>query len=151
MYRICRCVLVYVYGVVSIWGYYKRHCYETSCPCLLHTGSVSVGKCLGASILGQMICMCSASEGNAKMLSKLLQQFILLPATCFYSCQHLVSSGFCLFVCLPFPGPFPVAHGGSQAWGRIGAVATGLCQRHSNSGSELCLRLIPQLTATPDR
>ena len=30
----------------------------------------------------------------------------------------------------------PVAYGGSQARGRIGAVATGLRQSHSNAGSE---------------
>ena len=44
----------------------------------------------------------------------------------------------------------PVAHGGSQARGLIGAVATGLCQSHSNAGSEPRLRPTPQLTATPD-
>ena len=42
----------------------------------------------------------------------------------------------------------PAAYGGSQARGRIGAVATGLHQSHSNAGSELHLR--PQLTATQD-
>ena len=44
----------------------------------------------------------------------------------------------------------PVAYGGSQARGRIRAVAAGL--RHSNSSakSELCLRLTPQLRATLD-
>ena len=44
----------------------------------------------------------------------------------------------------------PTAYGGSQARGPIGAVATGLHQSHSNSGSEPRLRPIPQLTATPD-
>ena len=43
------------------------------------------------------------------------------------------------------------AYGGSQARGLTGAVAVSLCQSHSNSGSELCLRPTPQLTATPDR
>ena len=42
------------------------------------------------------------------------------------------------------------AYGGSQARGLIGAVAAGLHQSHSNSGSELCLRLTPQLTGMPD-
>ena len=42
----------------------------------------------------------------------------------------------------------PAAYGGSQARGRIGAVATGLHYSHSNEGSELHLR--PQLTAMPD-
>ena len=44
----------------------------------------------------------------------------------------------------------PAAYGGSQARGRIGAVATGLHQSHSNAGSEPCLQPTPQLTATPD-
>ena len=44
----------------------------------------------------------------------------------------------------------PAAYGGSQARGRIGAVATGLRQSHSNTGSEPRLQPTPQLTATPD-
>ena len=42
----------------------------------------------------------------------------------------------------------PTAYGGSQTRGLIGAVAASL--RHSNTGSELHLRLTRQLTATPD-
>ena len=42
------------------------------------------------------------------------------------------------------------AYGGSQARGRIRAVAAGLHQSHSNAGSELCLQPIPHLTATLD-
>ena len=61
---------------------------------------------------------------------------------------------FCLFVCLfclfAFSRTAPTAHGGSQARGLIGAVATGLRYSHSNIGSELRLRPTPQLTATPD-
>ena len=45
----------------------------------------------------------------------------------------------------------PAAYGGSQARGLIGAVATGLRQSHSNTGSEPRLQPTPQLTATPDR
>ena len=45
----------------------------------------------------------------------------------------------------------PTAYGGSQARGRIKAVATNLRQSHSNGGSELGLQPTPQLTATPDR
>ena len=41
----------------------------------------------------------------------------------------------------------PAAYGGSQARGRIGAVATGLRQSHSNAGSEPRLQPTPQLTA----
>ena len=64
---------------------------------------------------------------------------------------------FCLFVFFVFVFFFaiswaaPAAYGGSQARGRIGAVATGLHQTHSNAGSEPCLQPTPQLTATPDR
>ena len=56
---------------------------------------------------------------------------------------------FC-FVFLLFLWAAPVAYGGSQARGRIGAVATGLCQSHSNTGSEPRVEPTPQLTATPD-
>ena len=45
----------------------------------------------------------------------------------------------------------PVAYGGSQARGRIGAVAASLRQSHSNTRSEPRLQPTPQLTATPDR
>ena len=49
----------------------------------------------------------------------------------------------CLFVCLfclfAFSRATPVAYGGSQARGLIGAVAAGLHQSHSNASSELCL------------
>ena len=44
----------------------------------------------------------------------------------------------------------PEAYGGSQARGLIGAIAIVLHQSHSNSGSGLRLRSIPQLTAMPD-
>ena len=44
----------------------------------------------------------------------------------------------------------PAAHGDSQARGLIGAVATGLCQSHSNMGSEPPLQPTPQLMALPD-
>jgi len=43
-----------------------------------------------------------------------------------------------------------VVYGGSQARGLIRAVAAGLHQSHSNSGSELCLQPTPQVTATLD-
>ena len=53
---------------------------------------------------------------------------------------------FCLFA---ISWAAPVIYGGSQARGRIGAVATSLRQSHSNAGSEPRLQPIPQLTATP--
>ena len=54
---------------------------------------------------------------------------------------------FCLFA---ISWAAPAAYGGSQARGVIGAVAAGLCQSHSNAGSEPRLQPTPQLTATPD-
>ena len=44
----------------------------------------------------------------------------------------------------------PVAYGGSQARGQIGAVAASLRHNHSNTGSKLCLRPTPQLMTTLD-
>ena len=44
----------------------------------------------------------------------------------------------------------PMAHGGSQAGGLIGAVATSLRQRRSNAGFEPLLQATPKLTAMPD-
>ena len=44
----------------------------------------------------------------------------------------------------------PMAYGGSQARGRIIAVAAGLCHSHSNAGSKQYLWPTSQLTATPD-
>ena len=58
--------------------------------------------------------------------------------------------GFCfvLFHFLLFRAPL-MAYGGSQARGLIRAVATGLHQSHSNSGSQPHLRPTP-LMGTPD-
>ena len=58
----------------------------------------------------------------------------------------------CLFVFCLFAISWaaPAAYGGSQARGLIGAVATGLLQSHSNTGSKPRLQSTPQLTATPD-
>ena len=58
---------------------------------------------------------------------------------------------FFFFVFLLFLWAAPVAYGGSQARGPIGAVAIGLRQSHSNAGSEPHLQPTPQLTAMPDR
>ena len=51
---------------------------------------------------------------------------------------------FCLFRAAP------ATYGGSQARSQIGAATTGLCQIHSNLGSEPHLQPTPQLTAMPD-
>ena len=58
---------------------------------------------------------------------------------------------FFFFVFFAISWAAPTAYGGSQARGRIGAVATSLCQSHSNAGSEPRLKPTPQLTATLDR
>ena len=60
---------------------------------------------------------------------------------------------FCLlsFVVVAISWAAPVAYGGSQTRGPIGAGAAGLRQSHSNVGSEPCLRPTPQLMATLDR
>ena len=44
----------------------------------------------------------------------------------------------------------PTPHGISQARGQIRAIAASLHHSHSKVGFEQRLRLIPQLTATPD-
>ena len=44
----------------------------------------------------------------------------------------------------------PVAYGGSQGRGQIGAVAIGLHHSHSNAGFKPHLQPTPQLTATLD-
>ena len=58
---------------------------------------------------------------------------------------------FYLFFCLYlFFRAAPVAHGGSQARGQIGALAASLCHSHGNAGSKPCLQPTPQLMAIPD-
>ena len=54
------------------------------------------------------------------------------------------------FFFLVFLGPHLRTYGGSQPRGPLEAIAAGLHQSHSNLGSELCLRPIPQLMAMPD-
>ena len=54
---------------------------------------------------------------------------------------------FCLFA---FSRATSEAHEDSQARDLIGAIATGLHQSHSNTGSELRLQPTPQLTARSD-
>ena len=57
----------------------------------------------------------------------------------------------CVCVCLlAFSRAALAIYGGSQARGLIAAVATGLCQTNSNSGSKPSLESIPQLTAMLD-
>jgi len=76
-----------------------------------------------------------------------------LPLIPLESLSSFVCLFFCLlsFVVVAISWAAPAAYGGSQARGLIGAVATGLRQSHSNTGSELRLQPTPQFTATPDR
>ena len=64
---------------------------------------------------------------------------ILFP----YSLLLLLLLLFCLF------RVSPMAYGGSQARGRVRAVAASLCQSHGNAKSEPRLWPTPQLTAMP--
>ena len=57
------------------------------------------------------------------------------------------------FVVFAISWAAPALYGGSQARGPIRAVATAYAtalQSHRNPGSEPCLQLTPQLTATPN-
>ena len=71
-------------------------------------------------------------------------------------CEMVPQSSFFFVFCVFFFGLFafsraaPTAYGGSQARGPIGAVATGLRQSHSNTGSEPHLQPTPQLMAMGD-
>ena len=56
---------------------------------------------------------------------------------------------FFFFFALLFRGA-PMAYGGSQARGPIGAIAASLHHSHSNAGSEPCLQPTPQLMAMLD-
>ena len=59
---------------------------------------------------------------------------VVLPAACIHVC---ILFFFFFFCCLfAFSRAAPVACGGSQARGLIGAIAAGLHQSHSNAGSE---------------
>ena len=60
---------------------------------------------------------------------------------------YIINVSFFFFV---FSRATPMAYGASQARGLIGAIATGLCHRHSNTGSEPSLQPTPQLAATQD-
>jgi len=57
---------------------------------------------------------------------------------------------FSLFFCFVIFRAAATAYGGSQARGRIGALAVGLHHSRSNAGSKPHLRPLPQLTAMLD-
>ena len=74
-------------------------------------------------------------------------QFTKSFGTSHFILTTMLSGFFCLFA---FSRAAPTAYGDSQARGLIGAVANGLHQSHSNSGTEPCLRPTSQLMATLD-
>ena len=55
-----------------------------------------------------------------------------------------------IHIYIVFLRPVLAAYGTSQARGQIGAAAPGPHHSHSNARSKPHLRLMPQLTSTPD-
>ena len=74
----------------------------------------------------------------------------LLNILLFICLLHIYIHIYIFFGFLPFSSANPTAYGSSQARGPIGAMAAGLYQSHSNTGSEPCLQTIPQLMEMPD-
>ena len=87
---------------------------------------------------GAMNCNCSFIDGIDRI------NYHEYHSQCYW---NIFVCLFCLFV---FSWAISVAHGGSQATGRIGAIVSGLRQSHSNAGSEPCPQPTPQLMATLD-
>ena len=98
--------------------------------------------------------MTAGEESTSLMYSGLLLFFwlaifvFLFPFSFFLSFFFFFFFFLCVCVCLFRAAP--TAYGGSQARGRIGAVAAGLHHSHSNTKSELRLPPTSQLEATPD-
>ena len=86
----------------------------------------------------RLVTWCSLCKRRVRFLgqcSGVLDLLILIEVFYFYLFIY-----FCLFV---FPRTAPVAHGGSQVRGPIGAIAVGGHHSHSNARSELRLQPIP--------
>ena len=99
------------------------------------SGNSHKGLSTGAGLLEE------ASDKNNVMESAALW------ASCIRHVHPL--SNFCC-CCFGLFRATPMAYGGSQTKGPMGAVAAALHHSHSNSGSEPHLPLTPQLMATPD-
>ena len=84
-----------------------------------------------------------AASGRVSTFASLANSQVMFMEVAFYFIYVFIFV-FCLFRAAP------LAYGGSQARGRIGAVTVGLHQSHSNAGSELHLRPSPQRMATLD-
>ena len=91
----------------------------------------------------------SQARGAIGATAASLHQIRAASAT--YTAAHSNAGFSSLCVCVfVFSRATPMAYGGSQARGLIGAVAAGLYHSHSNSGSEPRLHPTPQLMAMPD-
>ena len=64
--------------------------------------------------------------------------------------QRYIVNFFFLFLSFCLFRVAPEAYGSSQARSLIAAIAAGLCQSHSNTGSKPRLQPTPELTAMPD-
>ena len=63
----------------------------------------------------------------------------MTPETVHDVLLQILYQNYSFFWLFAFSRAAPTAHGGSQATGLIGAIATGLHQSHSNAKSEPCL------------
>ena len=94
--------------------------------------------------------VCFASHDAIVLLVEILDRHLIHICgsetidTCAFILFLFFILSFCLFRATP------VAYGGSQTRGLIGATAAGLHHRHSNARSEPRLWATPQLMATPD-
>ena len=125
-------------ATASVFDLYHSSCLN-SCNSSLSSSSLKPLAQLTVQTLQSTIF--GSSISNDKRAIKRAHQAILIIKTAVILFIYLFVS---------FPRAAPAAYGGSQARGLIRAVAAGLCQSHSNAGSEQHLQPTPQLTAMPD-
>ena len=116
----------------------------TGCVLLDGDGNFKFEKC------GRLYWACSSPcAGSCPTLDLLLS---LWPAELLYALTyHFTSKHFpYVILLLFFPKAPPTGYGNSQARGQIKSAATSLCHSHRNTGSELHLKSMLQLAATPD-
>ena len=107
----------------------------------LHLVFYSLNSHLNSFIEVSYVSKSTHSEYRVELFLVHLQNCVIFITIQFY---YLLFMYFCLFRAAP------MAHGGCQARGQIGAIAIGLRRSHSNAGSVLCLQPTPQLMMTPD-
>ena len=61
---------------------------------------------------------------------------LMVPSRIHFCCATMGTPNLCLFFFFVFSRATLAAYGGFQVRGLIGAIAAGLCQSHSNVGSE---------------